>query len=154
MTKLQTGVLYKLPLLRKVITQILFSVLIKPCGCGISFDDKPEQTPNKTIHTTHTHTHRVLEVSKHLPARCWIWLNPQMLIQTCRCLAVVLPPLLQTSVNISDTGEMGASTPAVTVILGHKAFHLVPTGSREMLYGNTGMLYTQKSVPSPRSTSM
>lgn len=59
--------------------------------------------------------------------------------------------LFQMSVNISDTGEMGASTPAVTVILGHKAFHLVPTGSREMLSGNIRMLYTQRSVPSPRA---
>lgn len=52
-------------------------------------------------------------------------------------------PLPMAPLNISDTREMGASTPAVTVILGHKAFHLVPTGSTEMLYWNIGMLYTQ-----------
>lgn len=45
------------------------------------------------------------------------------------------------SVNISDTGEMGASTPAVTLIFGYKPFHLAPTGSREM-YRNTVMLQT------------
>lgn len=47
------------------------SVLIEPYGCAFFFDDKPEQTPNKTIcPTPPTHTQSGFLGTKHLPARC------------------------------------------------------------------------------------
>lgn len=75
--KLQTEVVYILSGI--VITQIFDKA---KCLCCLLWWQARQVTSY-----THTHT----RVSKHLPARCWIWLNPQMVIQTCRCL-VVPPP--------------------------------------------------------------
>lgn len=133
---------------RKVITQILFSVSTQTCGCNVSFDDKPEQTIKRAHYTPSLtrHTHRASEYPN-------IYLRGSESDWTLRCLSkradvsALSPALLpETSANISDTGEMGASTPAVTVILGLRAFHLVPTGSGEMLCGNIGMLYIHSSL--------
>lgn len=95
---------------------------------------------------TPPHTHKASEYPN-------IYLRGSESDWTLRCLSkradvsALSPALLpETSANISDTGEMGASTPAVTVILGLRAFHLVPTGSGEMLCGNIGMLYTHSSL--------
>lgn len=76
--------------------------------------------------------------------------------QTLRCfsrrtdvsLVSPAPPLGPT--NISDTGEMGASTPAPSGRFGCRPFHPAPAGSRE-LRRNTGM--ARESVLSPRATS-
>lgn len=58
MTNLHTGeTLETMPPEESDHTQMLFSVSIEPCGCAIFFDDKPEQTPNKTICHTHTQAH-------------------------------------------------------------------------------------------------
>lgn len=134
-------VFYKLPLLRKMITDIVLipdKALVVVASPLMIRQNRLQIRP----FNMHTPTHRPMILkfpNINLLGVEFDW--------TLRCLSkradvsLFCPPsFLQTSVNISDTGEMGASTPAVTVILGHKAFYLVPTGSREMSYGNIGML--------------
>lgn len=72
--------------------------------------------------------------------------------RTLRCLskpADVPPPSSSTPavcVNISDTGEMGACTPAVTLIFGRAPFHLVPTGSQLNAWPRWGLGWWSWSV--------
>lgn len=85
-----------------------------------------------TVCVTRWHTHRHARTLKY-PNIYSLGVESD---RTLRCLskpADVPPPSSSTPavcVNISDTGEMGACTPAVTLIFGRAPFHLVPTGSQ------------------------
>lgn len=81
---------------------------------------------------THTDTHRVLENPNiYLLGVEFDWIVRWL--SKCADVSPLppLPPFLQASVNISDTGEMGASTPAPAT----KPFISSQQDLGEMLYG-------------------